>query len=320
MNHKGTLKVIGILMILVMLAGAMAACSSSGTNTSTAPSQAATQKSADDPADKPTEAASSFDTSKEITVVSREEGSGTRGAFIELMKVEVKLEDGTKEDQTTVEATIANSTNVVMTTVASSPYAIGYISLGSLNDTVKALKVDGVEASMANIKGGTYKVARPFNIATKGEVSEVAQDFINFIMSAQGQQIVADNKYIKFDDNAPDYTAAGLSGKVVVGGSSSVSPLMEKLKEAYAALNPNVTIEVQTSDSTTGVTQAKDGALDIGMASRELKDSEKEVLTPIVIALDGIAVVVNNENTFEDLTSEQIRQIFVGEILYWNEI
>lgn len=316
-NKKGILKVIGILMVLVMLMVTLAACADSGASNSTEPSKEVSQQPTDKPADVPP----SFDTSKEISVVSREEGSGTRGAFIELMKIEVKQADGTKLDMTTVEATIASSTNIVMTNVANDPYGIGYISLGSLNDTVKALKVDGVEATVENIKNGTYAVSRPFNIATKGEVGELAQDFINFMMSAQGQQVIADNKYIKIDDNAAQYTPAGLSGKITVGGSSSVTPVMEKLVEAYKALNPNATIEVQMSDSTTGMTSTIEGAYDIGMASRELKDSELEAgLTPIVIAMDGIAVVVNNENTIDDITSEQIRQIFVGEVLTWSEV
>lgn len=319
MKNRKMFKVIGIISAMVLMIGVMSACANGGTTNSAEPSQVASQPAAA-PTEQQTEVPK-FDTSKEIAVVSREEGSGTRGAFIELMKVEVKDADGKKVDQTTEEATIANSTNVVMTTVASNPYAIGYISLGSLNDTVKALKVDGSEATVANIKGGTYKVARPFNIATKGQADAIAQDFINFIMSAQGQQVIADNHYIKIDDNAPNYTPSNLSGKVVVGGSSSVTPVMEKLKEAYAALNPNVTVEIQMSDSTTGMTQAIDGTLQIGMASRELKDSEKEAgLTPIVIAMDGIAVIANNENPLQELTSDQIRQIYVGEVLNWNEI
>lgn len=264
---------------------------------------------------------SSFDATKDIVVISREEGSGTRGAFIELMGVEVKQDDGTKVDMTTVEAQITNDTAVMLTTVAGNPYGIGYISLGSLNDTVKAIMVDGVAPTVENIKAGTYKVSRPFNIATKGDVSEAAQDFMNFIMSAEGQEVVAKSKYIKINDAAAAFAPAGVSGKVVVAGSSSVTPVMEKLVEAYHAINPNVTIEIQQSDSSTGIKSVTDGTCDIGMASRELKDTELEKgLNPTAIAMDGIAVIVNNENTFSDLTSEQIRAIFTGEILSWSEL
>lgn len=264
--------------------------------------------------------AADFDSSKNISVISREDGSGTRGAFIELVGVEEKNDKGEKIDNTTVDAIIANGTNIVMTSVASDKYSIGYISLGSLNDTVKAVKIDGVEPSVATIQDGSYSVFRPFNIAYKGELSEVAQDFVNFIMSAEGQTVVADNKYIKVDENAAAFEGKNPSGKVVVGGSSSVTPLMEKLKEAYLAINTNAEIEVQLSDSTTGMTSAKDGIVDIGMASRELKDSELEVLTPVVIANDGIAVIVNLDNPIETLTKEQVKGIYVGDLISWSEV
>lgn len=207
----------------------------------------------------------------------------------------------------------------MMTTVAGNEYAIGYISLGSLDDTVKALKIDGVEATVENVSNESYKVSRPFNIATKADVSEVAQDFINFIMSADGQAIVENEKYIKVADNAA-YESSGLSGKITISGSSSVTPVMEKLKEAYCALNKNVTIELQQSDSSTGMTDAMNGVSDIGMASRELKEEEAAVLTSTVIAKDGIAVIVNNNNTFEELSSEQVKAIFKGEITDWSEL
>lgn len=251
-----------------------------------------------------------------ITVVSREDGSGTRGAFIELFEIQEKI-DGEKVDMTTEEASITNSTSVMMTTVAGDENAIGYISLGSLNDTVKAVKIDGTEASAENVANDTYKVSRPFNIVTGVQVSAEAQDFINFIMSAEGQQIVEDNGYIKADTEAPAYESTNLSGKIVVGGSSSVSPVMEKLSEAYKALNKDMTIEVQQSDSTTGITSAKDGIVDIGMASRELKDEEKDGLTATVIAKDGIAVIVNTTNEAEDLSKEQVKSIFTGETTEW---
>ena len=255
-----------------------------------------------------------------ITVVSREDGSGTRGAFIELFGIEEK-EGDEKVDKTTEEASITNSTSVMMTTVAGDENAIGYISLGSLDDTVKALKIDGTEATAENVANDTYKVARPFNIITGAEVSETAQDFINYIMSAEGQQIVEDNGYIKEDAEAPAYEAAGVSGKVVVAGSSSVTPVMEKLKEAYEAVNADVTVEVQQSDSTTGINMAAEGTCDIGMASRALKDEEEALgLTPQVIARDGIAVIVNNSNEIEDMTSEQVKSIFTGETTEWEAL
>ncbi len=255
-----------------------------------------------------------------ITVVSREDGSGTRGAFIELFGIEVKNEAGEKEDMTTEDAEITNSTSVMMTTISGNKQAVGYISLGSLNDTVKAVRIDGAEASVANIKDGSYKIARPFNIATKDGLSDIAADFVKFIMSADGQKVVEDNGYIS-QGNEGEYKAAGLSGKVVVAGSSSVTPVMEKLKEAYVVLNPDATVEVQQSDSTTGMTSAIEGVCDIGMASRELKDSELEAgLTPTVIAMDGIAVIVNNDSPVEELTSESVRAIFTGEATDWADV
>lgn len=255
-----------------------------------------------------------------IDVISREDGSGTRGAFIELFGIEEKQGDE-KVDMTTEDAIITNSTSVMMTTVAGDENAIGYISLGSLNDTVKALKIDGAEATAENVADGTYKVSRPFNIVTGEEISDAAQDFINYIMSADGQQIIEDNGYIKVDTEAAPYEAGKASGKVVVAGSSSVAPVMEKLKEAYEGVNSNVTVEVQQSDSTTGVNSAAEGICDIGMASRDLKDEESELgLTAAVIASDGIAVVVNTTNELEDLTSEQVKSIFTGETTEWEAL
>lgn len=269
------------------------------------------------------EAAEAGDTaaaSGAISVVSREDGSGTRGAFIELFGIEEKNDAGEKVDMTTEMAEITNSTAVMMTTVAGNPNAIGYISLGSLDDSVKALKIDGAEATAENIKNGTYKVARPFNIATKEDVSEVASDFIAFIMSDEGQAVVEENGYIS-QGSTGAYTASNMSGKIVVAGSSSITPVMEKLKEAYIALNPNVTIEVQQNDSTTGMTSVAEGTCDIGMASRELKDSElANGLQPTVIAMDGIAVIVNQENTVSDMTSDTVKAIFTGATTDWSEV
>ena len=249
----------------------------------------------------------------------REDGSGTRGAFIELFGIEEKDADGNKIDNTTEEAIVTNSTSVMMTTVAGNPAAIGYISLGSLNDTVKALKIDGADATVENIKSGSYKVSRPFNIATKGTLSEAAQDFEDYILSAEGQAVIEENGYIAADDAAKPYAGKQPSGKVTVAGSSSVTPVMEKLKEAYAAVNPNAEVEIQESDSTTGMNSTIEGICDIGMASRALKDSEKEAgLTETKIAIDGIAVIVNKENSFDGMTSEAVKGVFTGEITDWS--
>ena len=263
---------------------------------------------------------------EEINVISREDGSGTRGAFIELFGIEQKNAEGKKIDYTTDDCDITNSTSVMMTSVAGNDCAIGYISLGSMNDTVKALKIDGVEASVENIKNGTYKVARPFNIATKAEVSDAAADFIAFIMSAEGQAVIEANGYIAVVEEAQSFAGGKLSskiisGKIVIAGSSSVTPVMEKLAEAYEAINPGVEIELQQSDSSSGMTSAIDGVCDIGMASRALKDSEIEKgLTGLTIAMDGIAVIVSLDNPVNGLTSEQVRDIYMGEITDWSEV
>ena len=270
--------------------------------------------------DSTTGSAGSSSKKQTITVVSREDGSGTRGAFIELFGIEEKDASGKKVDNTTDDATITNSTEVMMTTVAGDEAAIGYTSLGALNSSIKALKVDGAEATAANVKNGTYKISRPFNIATKGTVSEVTQDFINYILSEDGQKIVESNGYIS-QGNSGAFTSNGASGKIVVAGSSSVTPVMEKLLEAYQKVNTGAKIELQESDSTTGMTAAIDGTCDIGMASRELKDSEKSAgLTNQVIALDGIAVIVNNKNSASNITSEQVKAIFTGETTDWSNV
>ncbi|MDR0853581.1 MAG: substrate-binding domain-containing protein [Clostridiales Family XIII bacterium] len=255
----------------------------------------------------------------EITVVSREDGSGTRGAFIELFGVSVKEDDGSQKDMTTKEAIIANKTDVMLANIASDANAIGYVSLGSLSESVKALSIDSVEATAENVKNGTYKIARPFIIATKGEASGLAKDFIDFILSAEGQEVVTDG-YIAVGDNAPAYAGTKPKGKITVAGSSSVTPVMEKLKEAYLTVNPNAAIEIQMSDSTAGMTATLEGACDIGMTSRDLKESELEQLTGISIALDGIAVIVNKENPVAGLTSEQVKSIFTGETTSWDGV
>lgn len=288
----------------VMCMGTMVACGSSGSASN----------------DSKTGSAGSSSKSQTITVVSREDGSGTRGAFIELFGIEEKDASGKKVDNTTDDATITNSTEVMMTTVAGDEAAIGYTSLGALNSSIKALKVDGAEATAANVKSGTYKISRPFNIATNGTVSEVTQDFINYILSEDGQKIVESNGYIS-QGNSGAFTSNGASGKIVVAGSSSVTPVMEKLLEAYQKVNTGAKIELQESDSTTGMTAAIDGTCDIGMASRELKDSEKSAgLTNQVIALDGIAVIVNNKNSASNITSEQVKAIFTGETTDWSNV
>lgn len=261
-----------------------------------------------------------FDAENDITVISREDGSGTRGAFIELFGIEEKSADGSKTDKTTKEAVIVNKTDVMLTNVAGDEYAIGYVSLGSLSNMVKALKIDGVEPTTENVKNGTYKVSRPFNIVTKDEVSGVAQDFINYILSADGQKIVSES-YITVNDDAEAYGGTKPSGKIVVVGSSSVSPVMEKLKEGYLSVNPNAKIEIQTNDSTAGITATIDGTCDIGMASRELKESElSKGIASTAIALDGIAVIVNPANPIEDLSNEQIKSIFTGKFSSWSEV
>lgn len=311
-----------VLLALGMAVMGLVGCSGSSNSTATtaATEAATTAVTTTAAAETATEAAKDNTLEGPITVISREDGSGTRGAFIELFGIEVKNDAGEKVDMTTDDAEITNSTSVMMTSVAGNTEAIGYISLGSLNDTVKAVKIDGAEATVDNIKSGTYKIARPFNIATKGEVSDVAQDFIKYIMSEDGQKVVEDNGYIS-QGNDGAYESAGLSGKVVVGGSSSVTPVMEKLKEAYVALNPDVTIEVQQSDSTTGMTSAIEGVCDIGMASRDLKDSEIEKgLTGTTIAMDGIAVIVNNDSPVEELSSDSVKGIYTGEITDWADV
>ena len=302
-------------LMAVALVAAMAATMAVGCGGSSS------DKSAEGSADNSSaDSGSDFDTSNDITIVSREDGSGTRGAFIELFGIEEKQSDGTKVDMTTTDAQITNNTSVMLTTVAGDEYAIGYVSLGSLNDTVKALKIDGEEATEQNIKDGKYKICRPFNIATKkGADNEVVKDFIAYIMSKEGQQVISDNGYIG-DDSAEAYAGSKPSGKAVVGGSSSVSPVMEKLIEAYKKVNTGAEIELQTTDSTTGMTSAIDGSYDIGMASRELQDEEKDKLDSQVIATDGIAVIVNKNNTTDELSSDQVKTIYTGDATTWDEV
>lgn len=291
LEEKSMKKVITIVISLILALAMFSGCTQTGFNQDTA-----------------------------ITVISREEGSGTRGAFIELFEIEQKNSEGVKVDRTIATADINSSTGVVLASVAQNMYSIGYISLGSLNDTVKALQVDGADATVENIKSGTYKVSRPFNIAVKEGLSEVAQDFVNYILSKEGQAVVESAGYISAL-TGDSYSGIKPSGTVTVAGSSSVTPVMEKLKEAYAVLNPNAVIEINQSDSTTGVNSAIEGICDIGMASRTLKESEIEKgVTPTVIAIDGIAIIVNNENPLTGMTKDEVTKIYIGEITSWSEI
>lgn len=315
-------KTLAMVLAMGMTIASLTACGGSKPAETTAAATEAQTEAASSGADTKAEATEPAGGKAEgpITVVSREDGSGTRGAFIELFGIEQKDADGNKVDNTIDSAEITNSTSVMMTTVAGNKAAIGYVSLGSLDESqVKAVLIDGAEATAENVKSGTYKVSRPFNIATKGDPDGLAKDFIDFILSEEGQAVVEENGYVS-EGNTGAFEGTKPEGKITVGGSSSVTPVMEKLKEAYTAVNPNATIEVQQSDSTTGMTSTIDGTYDIGMASRELKDEEAAQLTPQVIALDGIAVIVNKENPITELTSEDVLNIYTGVTTDWSEI
>lgn len=311
---KNTVKKILAAAAAMALTGALAACGSSNTATSSD-----TQAAADN-GGSTAAASSNFKADSDIAVISREDGSGTRGAFVELFGVEQKNDAGEKIDYTIDTAAITQSTGVMKTSVSQNEYAIGYISLGALDDTVKALNIDGAEATVENIKNGSYKISRPFNIVTTANLSPLAQDFIDFIMSADGQAVIEGEKYIPVSD-APAYSGTKQSGTITVAGSSSVTPVMEKLKEAYVAVNPDVTVEINQSDSTTGVNSAVDGICDIGMASRELKDSETEKgALGTVIAMDGITVIVSNDNPANELTADEVKDIYTGNITTWESL
>lgn len=290
-----TLSVIAILALIAMVVG-LISCSNGAKPESeqNAPSQ----------------------TSGAITVISREDGSGTRDAFTELM--EITDEDG--NDATTMTAEITNSTSVMASTVQGNAKAIGYVSLGSLSDKVKALKVDGVAPSVETVKDGTYKLQRPFNIAYKeAEISETAKDFMAYIMSAEGQAVIEEEGYISIDTTT-SYKASGAKGTVTVAGSTSVAPVMNVLADKYRALNPDVTVEIQESGSSAGIESAIQGAVEIAMSSRELTSEELETLKSEKIATDGIAVIVNQSNSFDGLTSQQIKEIYLGNITKWEEV
>lgn len=302
-------RIISLIMVGILILGILSGCS----------------KPADNPpaTDNPpttSQPSNNFDTNKTINVVSREDGSGTRGAFVEIVGILEKDASGNEVDRTYEEAIIQNSTDAVMTTVAGDKYSIGYISLGSLNDTVKALKVEGIEATGENVKNSSYKIARPFNVAYKGELGGLAKDFMGFILSKEGQDIVLNGKYVSVGDNLQSYTASGQKGNLVVAGSTSVTPIMEKLAEAYQELNEGVNIEIQSTGSSAGMQSAIEGTADIGMASRDLKDSELAVLNSQVIAIDGIAVITSKENNLDDITIDQIKSVYTGELTKWNEI
>jgi len=260
-----------------------------------------------------------FNDSRSINVTSREDGSGTRGAFIELFEIEEKSADGSRRDLTTTSATIANKTDIMLTTISQDLYAIGYVSLGSLNNSVTAVDIDGQAATSENVRNGSYEIFRPFNIVTKGEAGGVAQDFINFILSKEGQEVVSDN-YIAVNDNAESFTSDGSSGKIVVAGSSSVAPVMEKLIEAYEKINSDASIELQANDSTSGINGTIDGIADIGMSSRDLKEDEAAQLNAIEIALDGLAVIVHKDNPLTNLSAAQVAEIFKGNVKNWEDV
>ncbi len=305
--------------------------SSSDSNTSAAEADASSDAETDasdntssdaEEANNDDSSSSDFDTSSLINVSTREDGSGTRGAFIELFGIEQKDEDGNKVDMTTVDAKVTNSTNVMITTIQGDEYAIGYVSMGSLDTSiVKAVSIDGAEATVENIKSGDYTISRPFNIVTGDDLSDVAQDFIDYILSAEGQAIVEEQGYIASVEDAESYSVSDLSGTINVEGSSSVTPLMEKLAEAYMALNSDITVNVLQDDSSTGITAAIEGTCDIGMASRDLKDEESsQGVTSTVIATDGVAVIVNLDNPIDNLTTEQVMNIYTGEYTVWSDV
>ncbi|MDR1495739.1 MAG: substrate-binding domain-containing protein [Clostridiales Family XIII bacterium] len=328
MNKKNKLGEATFLLVALMLVLGMISLTACGEGSTGTDTETPATESAETPTETPAEestpeqesapSAADFDDSSPITIVSREDGSGTRGAFIELFGIEEEGEDGTKKDMTSKEAVIAKQTDVMMTNVAGDKYAIGYISLGSVNEMIKPVGIDGVEATTDNVKNDTYPIVRPFNIATKGEPSKEAADFIAYILSADGQAVVGES-YIPVVEGAAAFESGKPKGKIVVAGSSSVTPIMEKLKEAYNAINADLDIEIQMSDSSAGITAAIDGTCDIAMASRELKDGESD-LTPTRIALDGIAVIVNNDNPTASLSKDQVKGIFTGAVTEWSGI
>lgn len=290
-------KIISLTLALVMISILAVGC----TSTDTPPS-------------------SSFDTSRTINVVSREDGSGTRGAFVEIVGILEKDASGNEVDRTYEEAVIQNATDGVLTTVAGDEYAVGYISLGSLNDTVKAVKIDGIEPRAENVQNGSYKIARPFNVAYKGQLNPLARDFLDFILSEEGQEVVESKGYVRYSTELSPYVGSEQNGNLVVAGSTSVTPVMEALAEAYREMYPGVTIEIQSTGSSAGMQSAIEGTAELGMASRDLKDSELELLTAEVIAIDGITIITNNNNPIEDLTIDEVKKIYIGEATEWSAV
>lgn len=312
-----TKKLLSLVLVLV-LALTLVACSEPAKDNGETASETKTEETKTEET-KTEETKEEESSSEPITVISREDGSGTRGAFIEITGIEEK-EGDTKVDKTTVEAVVQKSTNAVLMTVNGDKNAIGYISLGSLNDQVKAVKVEGAEATADNVLDGSYKIARPFNIVYTGELDGLKKDFMDFMLSKEGQDMVLENKYVQVDTAAPAYTQTAQSGKLVVGGSTSVTPLMEKFAEKYMEMYPDVKIEIQSTGSSAGIQAAVEGAADLGMASRDLSDEEKAQLTNVVIAKDGIAVIVNNDNPVDELSLDQIKGVFVGDLKTWGDI
>ena len=312
MKAKKILSIVSTVLIMTM---AFVGCTKDEAQTQPT-AQPAAEQSTEQQAEQPV---SDFDAESDITVVARDAASGTRGAFHELMEIKVK-EGDTEVDKLVVGALEFDGTDKVITAVEGDEYGIGYISLGSVSERIMAASVDGVEATIENVKSGDYKVARPFLLVTKGTESDLVKDFIAFTESVQGQKIVEEKSYIASVDSPTDYTASGLSGTIMVAGSTSVAPLMEKLQEAYKELNPNVIFEMQSNGSSQGIKAAIDGSYDIGMSSRELKDDEKSQLNEYTLAIDGIAVILNKENPMTDISSENITKIYTGEITKWSEI
>ncbi|MDD4780250.1 MAG: substrate-binding domain-containing protein [Tissierellia bacterium] len=310
---KKTKKLVGIITLVLMLSFVLMGCTQ--TDNKETPNNTENQNT---PNNTNTEAPN-FDSKKDITVVARDSASGTRGAFHEIMKIKVK-EGDTEVDKLVVGALEFDGTDKVITAVEGDKYAIGYISLGSVSNRITAAKVDGVEPTVANVISGDYTVSRPFLLVTKGEESELVKDFIEFTQSKQGQDITNEMKFVGAAESPAEYAASGLSGTIKVAGSTSVTPLMEKLQEAYTALNPGVTFEMQSNGSSQGIKAAMDGSYDIGMSSRELKDEEASELNRHVLAIDGIAVIINNENPVNDLSSENITDIYTGEKTTWAEV
>ena len=316
MKTKKILSMISMLLIVVM---AFVGCANNDNGKESSSEQGQQSEQEQQQQEQPEQPSSNFDANSDITVVARDTASGTRGAFHELMEIKVK-EGDTEVDKLVVGALEFDGTDKVITAVEGDKYGIGYISLGSVSERIAAASVNGVEATVDNVKSGAYAVARPFLLVTKGTESDLVKDFISFTESVQGQKIVEEKNYIASVEGPVEYTASGLSGTIKVAGSTSVTPLMEKLQEVYKELNPNVEFEMQSNGSSQGIKAAIDGSYDIGMSSRDLKDDEKAELNEHVLAIDGIAVILNKENPTTDISSENITKIYTGEITKWSEV